>query len=68
VNFRLSFYDFDTLAGRESNTGPNDGAHIHRLDNVQVSAGILSISPVPEPSAVCLLVGGFSLLGLRRRR
>jgi len=63
VNFRLSFSDETTGTGVD---GPDDNSHIHRLDNVQIEMGALQ--SVPEPSALALLMGGFALLGLRRRR
>lgn len=60
VNLRLSFADYGTNGG----VGPDDGSHIHRLDNVQIEA----TTAVPEPSALCLLIGSIGILGLRRRR
>ncbi len=62
VNIRLSFSD-QTFGG---GLGPDDNSHIHRLDNVQIDA--TSVTSAPEPSALCLLLGGFGVLGLRRRR
>ncbi len=62
VNFRLTFADETTGGG----DGPDDNSHIHRLDNVQIEA--TSVNAVPEPSALCLLLGGLGILGMRRRR
>lgn len=63
VNFRLSFSDATTGTMLD---GPDDNSHIHRLDNVQLTG--ISANAVPEPSALCLLLGSFGILGLRRRR
>jgi len=60
LSIRLSFADQTTGGG----AGPDDGSHIHRLDNVQIE----TVSAIPEPSALCLLLGSFGILGLRRRR
>ena len=62
VNFRLSFADETTGGG----LGPDDNSHIHRLDNVQLDA--TSVGSVPEPSSLSLLLSGFGILALRRRR
>lgn len=62
VNIRLTFAD-ETFGG---GLGPDDNSHIHRLDNVQVDA--TSVRSAPEPSSLCLLLGGLAILGLRRRR
>ena len=65
VRFRLAFSDFTLDAdGTTRLAGPDDGLHIHRLDNVEIATA----TAVPEPSAICLLIGSFGLLGLRRRR
>ena len=63
VTFRLAFSDFTDTNGVIT-SGPDNASHIHRLDNVQLTTA----SAVPEPSALCLLIGSFGLLSLRRRR
>lgn len=64
VAIRLAFSDYDTAQGSGGSLGPEDGFHIQRLDNVQLTA----ISAVPEPTSLCFLVSGFAMLGLRRKR
>ena len=67
VGFRLAFADYTPNPNGSTDpadrlAGPSDTLHTHRLDNVQITAA------VPEPSSIALLIGGFGLLGLRRRR
>ena len=64
VTFRLSFFDREN-----GNVNPDTSSTgEHRLDNVQLTATAATVAAVPEPSGLCLLLGGFGLLSLRRRR